>query len=73
MKSTKIKRKSKEIKGTPDLQDLRERDFGCSGQPWAILAMRRAVRRLSRGACSKRISAELRRLSQRSLNIITWC
>jgi hypothetical protein len=60
-KSKEIKRKSKEIKGSPDPQDLREREFGCSGQPWAILAMRRAMRRLSRGGCSKEFKGNLRK------------
>jgi hypothetical protein len=41
-------------------QDLRERELGCSGQPWAILAMRRAMRRLSRGGCSKEFKGSLR-------------
>jgi hypothetical protein len=56
MQSKKIKRKSKAIKGSPDPQDLREREFGCSGQPWAILAMliqRNVSRRLFKGIQGK--------------------
>jgi hypothetical protein len=62
IKSKKIKRKSKE--GSPDPQDLREREFDCSSQPWAILAMRRGYaapvsRRLLKGI--QRKSKEIKR------------